>query len=410
MKIIYFDYWTKGIHNFESINKHLVKKGHDTMLFHIGSFRNVNQMKEEVINDILCRDISYYDTSLILKALKKIKPDVIVGLNTTYIMDRSLVLASRKLGFKTIFMMHGDRAIDENINKIVANSVYTFKRKILKAKKYFSLVIPNYIVSSWHYDKVSVLKLLPFKVLIATYKQPAKSNYYPPHSDEILFDKCLIYSNKYKDYYSKVGYNRDQIIVTGNPKNDLFFNLKSQNFPIEKITDDNLKKFLESEPKFALYLEDSYQEQRTYGWTYEYLSTHLQLISTRLKQESLNLVVKLHPTTDLNKIIVDDGNIYFFKSDLEYLISKSTICIAHTSSTVNLAILLEKPIIIPQWDKSQYIPDYYCNHGVANKWNNINDKLDYTTDKNRIDKYLEENITILKPVSNQLTFNEITLW
>ena len=78
MKIIFFDYWTKGVHNFVPIDEELKKRGHETLLLHIGSFRFPHS-KEEVIANIQCRDILYYNTIFIYKALSIEKPDVVVS-------------------------------------------------------------------------------------------------------------------------------------------------------------------------------------------------------------------------------------------------------------------------------------------------------------------------------------------
>ena len=142
MKIAFFDYWTKGIHNFVPLNNRLISRGHETLLFHIGSF-NVAHPKEVHVEGILCRDISYYDTKFIYLALKQIHPDIIISLNTTYILDRTMVLACRSLGIKTFFIMHGDRPIGNEIDVMIKSIPYSLMRKLKKAAKYASIIIPN---------------------------------------------------------------------------------------------------------------------------------------------------------------------------------------------------------------------------------------------------------------------------
>jgi len=407
MKVVYFDYWTKGIHNFKLIDISLKSEGHETMLLHIGSFRYPKSKREETINGILCRDVRYYKTIFLFKALRRIKPDLVIGLNTTYIMDRALVMACRRIGIRAVFMMHGDRAIDDEIEQVINSLSYNFFDKMSKAKKYFFLVVPNYVFSTWKYSKNRLLKLIPFKVLLNTFNQPAISNYFPIHPEEITFDKCLIYANKYKEYYHNLGYRENQIAVTGNPKNDLFFELVNNKFPTEGIIDNSIRKLISSGQKYALYLDDSYQEQGINGWSYDYFNDHILEISQRLHLDNLKLVVKTHPTTDFLKVNKNNPNIIFTNTDLEYLIYYSTFCIAHTSSTVNLAILIKKPVFIPQWGKSKGLPDIYCKHGVAKKWNNLKDKLDLRINANAYNKFIDENITVTGPFSNQLILKEL---
>ena len=411
MKIVYFDYWTNGIRNFIPINKTLTNAGHKTMLFHIGSFRNQQCDKEYITDGILCRDIKYYKTKFLFNALKKINPDVIVTLNTTYILDRALVLACKKLNIKTIFMMHGDRSIGNEINTTINSSNYSLKSKILKSKKYLFTVIPNYIYSSWHYNKWNIIMMKPIKVIWKTFKNPSLANFYPPFSNEIIHDKCLVYANKYISYYEKLGYNKSQIKVVGNSQYDKLFQLIKESFPFNLMTNNVLNKFLVSGNKYALYLEDSIQEQENLrngiGWSYQFLGEHLESIANRLKKDNITLVVKLHPNTDLTKIPKFNSDIIFAESDLEYLINYSVFCIGQYSTTINVAVILNKPILIPFWGKCKMLPNHTVKHNVSNLWLKLEDEFDLSIDLKSRKLYKKENISILSNESLDLLYNEI---
>ena len=135
MKIVYFDYWTGGIHNFKAIDFELKKLGHNTLLFHIGSF-NESVESYEIIENIDCFDISHFKTKLIFNALKEIKPDVVISLNTTYIFDRVLIQSCKVLNIRTIFMMHGIRATGKNLDQAIIemeSSYGSIYKKLSKA-------------------------------------------------------------------------------------------------------------------------------------------------------------------------------------------------------------------------------------------------------------------------------------
>ena len=408
MKIVFFDYWTAGIHNFIPINNRLVSNGHKTMLLHIGSFRNPKIKKEETIEGILCRDIGYYKTKYLFKALKEVCPDVIISLNTYFILDRSLVLSCRKLRIKTVFMMCGDRPTGSEIRSSAESQDFSFNKKIKKAYKYLFIGLPNYLLATWKQDKLSLIRLTPLRVVFLTFINPGKYLYYPPNKSEILHDKCMVYAKKYVRYYQKLGYDKQSIIVAGNPKHDSFFKIKKLGFPKELVKSEIIKSLITRREKFALYLEDSFQEQGMAGWSYEYLSQHLFDISNRLREEGVKLVVKLHPATNMKKITQYNDDIIFVDSDLEHLIFYSNFCIAHMSTTVNLAILLNKKILIPQWDKSNLLPDYYVKHKVAKAWANLADDINFPDDEESRHNYIDENITITSPISINLLENEIT--
>lgn len=408
MKIVFFDYWTKGNHNFLPLNNMLNSLGHESFLFHIGSFNNAQEEVEVIENKLICRDISFYKTKYILKALKIIKPDVILGLNTTYILDRALVLACRSLGIKTIYLMHGDRPTGNEINDSIKNIKISFLDKIRKSLKYFVIVIPNYLLSSWNENKLNIFKLIPLRVLYKTFNDTAYCNYFPPFPEEILYDKCLIYANKYFDYYNKLGYKENQIKVVGNPKHDYLFELIENKFPAEEIKDIRTRDLICSEKKYALYLEDSFQEQGTLNWSYDYLSNLLTVINERLEKENIAMVVKLHPLTNESLINVDRTKILLICSDLEYLIQNSTFCIAHISSTVNIAVILKKPILIPRWGESKYLPDYYVKQGVAKTWSNLDESICLDINCANYEEYIEKNITVRANISvKNIVVNEI---
>ena len=408
MNVVYFDYWTNGVGNFTAIDKRFKAKGHNTMLFHIGSFRNPNTPPEEIIEGVLCRDIFYYKTKYIYQALKILNPDVIISLNTTYITDRALVMACRALKIKSVFLMHGDRATTND--EIIAESKainFSLIFKIKKSIKYIKYVIPNYFLSSWYVNELNIIKMIPLIVLFKTFITPNISFIFPPFSQEALHDKCLVYSNKYLGYYQKLGYTESQIIVTGNPKNDYLFDLINYNFPTDNIRDINIKKLIVSGNKYALYLDEALQVVNHSGYTYEYFFKELNNIAIRLKDEEIELIVKLHPSTDIDKFPKEKKHFSFYQSYLEYLIHYSTFCFGHISSAVNVAIILNKPVISTKWGRNKNIPDYYIKNNVAKSWNNINDDIDLTTNEVARTEYLKENVSILQPISTDMILNEI---
>jgi len=408
MKILFFDYWTKGIENFTQFNKRLCEKGHDTMLFHIGSFNDSKTPKEEFIEGILCRDISYYRTKYIYKVIKSIRPDVIVSLNTTYIMDRAMVLACRNLGVKSVFLMHGDRAstADEIIKEINAVK-WSFVDKIKKSGKYFSYVIPNYLYTSVKYNYWKIIRLIPIKVLWETFKRPGNARFLPVLSNELIHNKCLVYSKKYIEYYNRLGYPIKNIVITGNPKNDKFFNLINDKFPVDLIINKSVKNLISSKRRYALFIEEALHVFSYAGFTIENVIEEIEKISIRLEKENLLLVVKLHPSSDISQFVFKNKNIIISETDLEHLIFYSQFCLGHISTTINLAILLNKPVLVTKWGINKKIPDLFVNKKVGNNWENINDQLPLSINSEAQYNYIDDNITITKPVSCELVVNEI---
>jgi len=411
MKVVYFDYWTGGIHNFVPLDKELKKLNHETMLFHIGSFNEHVEVKEK-IGDIECFDISYFDTKFIYKALEKIKPDVVISLNTTYIFDRVLVQSCKLLGIKTIFMMHGIRATGTNLKDSIVQMEKSYGgiyKKIAKASKYFSTVIPNYIFSSYKFNILEFLKLRFLRVLIDYFLNTGRAFYFPSYSIELLHDKCLVYAIKYIDYYKQVGYREEQIFVVGDPKQDtLFARIANKDFCITNLP-QKIQELIENNHKYAIYLEDSFVESNNlFGWTKEDRNYQISEIANRLKHDGIKLVLKVHPTTCISCININSDNcIVVEKIDLESLIWHSFFCIAHISSTVNIAVLMQKPVVVPQWGKSAYVTDYFISNGIGNPWASLNDNLNLQINKESRELYIETDICIDTSNSLNLIIKEI---
>ena len=101
MKILYFDYWTKGLpHNILPLDGLLREEGFERILVHVGSWRDHSVKQEEIICGLLCRDIGYYGGNL-RKMLIEESPDAVYVLNVGGTLDRLVNRVCRNLGIKT---------------------------------------------------------------------------------------------------------------------------------------------------------------------------------------------------------------------------------------------------------------------------------------------------------------------
>src|SRR3569832_1281262 len=98
-KVVFFDYWTKGIHNFVPLYEVLRKDGVTCQLLHLGSWRDSSIPASQVINEIECIDIVEYGEE-IKKDNQTKKPTEKEMLNTTMTVDRTINRICRSLGIK----------------------------------------------------------------------------------------------------------------------------------------------------------------------------------------------------------------------------------------------------------------------------------------------------------------------
>jgi len=379
MKVLFYDGWTKGIRCFKTIEEELRRLGHETILVHTGSYKE-DVPKEEYIDGLLCRDIKYYKTRHIYKVLKKEKPDVLVSLNTKYIWDRANILACRKLGIKSVFLMHGDfpmgNYLEEAITAFKPKS--KFKNKKGKAFLYLNKIIPNYLYSILKQKPVRLFNFKTYKIILSYLKDQYQAMMQPIHTADLHHDFCLVYSRKYIDYYiNVVNYPKDRIKVVGKPDYDAFFNrIHKDDFSISKHLPSRVQDILKDNTKYALYMENGYPEVDVKGWSDSYRNEHLNAIAERLKKEGYKLVVKLHPHTNINKIVLkDDSVIVVQDADLYALVNFTSLCVVHASTTNEIPIVLNKPIIYPKWGASKNGVDYFKDSEAIEYWYDINDDL-----------------------------------
>lgn len=400
MKIAYIDYWTEGIHNFVPFDKELKKRGHDTVLLHVGSF-NAAYPKVEVINGIKCRDISYYNTKIIYKMLEVERPDIIITLNTTQILDRVFAMSCRELKIRSIFLMHGIRDLGSSNDQLITlmeQSYNSIIKKIMKSGKYLVTVIPNYIYTLFKYQPTSIWNFRFLKVIYSYFKNPGRAFYFPEYRDEIVSDMCLVYSSNDSKYYEKLGYLNQNIKVIGNPKNDTLHDMiLNEKFTIEMLP-ERLRVLVETKNKYAVYLEEGFPEQNNMGgYTTEVRDQFISSCAERLKKENITLVVKLHPVTKEENISARHDNCLIEKSNLDAIIFFSDFCICSLSTTINNCVLMKKPVVMPQWYSYIDLPTFFVDVGVSNYWKNIDDELNLSIDEAKREAYKRDYITVVTP-------------
>jgi hypothetical protein len=410
LKIAYFDYWTRGLPNFLPLDANLKKLGHETMLLHIGSFRSPHP-KEEHRMGVLTRDISFYGTKYIYDMLKAEKPDAIVSLNTTYILDRAMVLAARRLGIKTVYVMHGNKAWHEQTEarlKIVRASFNPLLRKLAKAGKYGAQVIPNY----WHSFRRSGIGApwyRPAQVVAKYFKDPGYCFYFPPFPEELLHDKCLVYSQSDVDYFRKLGYSDSSVFVTGSPKLDrLHERIGRNDFAISALP-AGVREWVERKQPYAVLIEDSFPESGNLGgWTVADRNAYIDLVARTLNREGIELAVKVHPSSQAETIRPSNPRVLAYQSEsLDDLLYHSRFCITHFSTAVNQAVLLDKPILRPLWGKSAGLIDFFVKRRVSVPWENPEVLPDIGVDAEGRESYKQHHITILSPTSTHLIVGHV---
>ncbi|MCX8491780.1 MAG: polysialyltransferase family glycosyltransferase [Cyclobacteriaceae bacterium] len=360
-KILYFDYWIAGIHNFRLFDKDLRNNGFETKLVHLGSWRDSKSQVYQKIEGIECFDIKYYGTSLLFNILKAESPKLVIMLNASSITDRAVVLACKRLGIKLVYLMHGALTREEFIEDSIESTNESLKtNRLLKSFKHLKGTIPNYLYSLFKYDKRFLFRWYPYGLLMKTFINPAKYINFPPPSFDLSPDLSLVYGNIDKRFYGKLFFGVDtHIRIVGNPTLDSYF-LQLKDISSDKdffLTQNSIP----LEKPYVTYIEEGLVEDKF--WDNEYRLDFLESISKVCTAVGLHLVVKLHPRTakgsNFNSLLQLKGITLLTDVNFAKLVYFTDKCISHYSTTLIYPMLLDKPILVPRWGKSEFVPTLY---------------------------------------------------
>ena len=365
-KILYFDYWTVGINNFLFFHERLKAEGFTAKLVHLNSWRQTPGPDYQQINGIDCYDIRYFKTNAIFKVLEAERPLAVVMLNASYLTDRTVILACRRLGIKSVFLAHGSLTRESFIESSIASFNKSAKKNRLKKSiKHLKGTVWNYLYTIALYDKKLLFTAHPYAVLVKAFLNPAKYLMFPPHAFDLEPDLALVYGNAERDFLSNRFVNKSAVKVIGFPGLDKFFlelprlgEGKEAFFRENNIPDD---------VPYVTYIDEGMVIDKI--WTQEDHLEFLDEISSLCDQAGYHLVVKLHPRTTSgphrasynslkNTTVIDDTNF----AKLIYFTEK---CVSHYSTTFIYPMVLDKPIIVPAWGRSTKVSTLYTDKEVT---------------------------------------------
>lgn len=393
MKILFFDYWLKGIANFNRLMPELKKQcpNAEVKMIHVGSWK---EKQESIVNKhdgFYSYDISYYHTWSILKVLKQESPDVLVMLNLCFLFDKSLIIFCRYLGIKTVYLAHG---------KFLANTeelLGSFVKQDLK-KNFFSKIRIDTINILRNYLLATIVEQRPItfvKSMIAMLRNPLSMTLNSTYTDELDADcKLVYYENDKLIMMQQRKFPDKNIYVVGNPELDAFVNnplLSKDNF-IQQTG-------LDSDKPYLLYLDDGYVQARLMEKNIWH--THLAEIAEIVQKVNMQLVIKLHPRTPLSEhadFFISKGIVPFSKEvDFKSLIAYSYAVTSLASTTISFALLLNKRVITPRWGATKGIIHNYPDN-VIHYSESMSDFADWLINNkpcNTSTDYITNNIGIV---------------
>jgi hypothetical protein len=369
-QVVFFDYWTEGIHNFLPIAEKLRGEGIDSKLVHLGSWYDPQIAIEETIKGLPCSDIRYYGGS-IQNVIERESPRVLVALNTTLPMDRVVNRICRTTGVKTVYLMHGILPVGHNIEEATRriNKYLSVARRLRKLPKYariISLYMKALLKDSF-YEFADLSNYLHF---LQGLLSPGNVLFRPwPHKD-IYSDRALVYAEVYRELFiNEVGYPPERVVVVGNPNLDPAFDLLRDNNAYSQSY-SLLQQIGVPQGRLAVvYMEEAWAALGFAGWNEATLLEEVRQIASAVQCAGMDLIVKMHPSCSpdpLRRAFSDERHVHIIsEANLPRLVFGCVATLGRMSTTLMLPVVLHRPLIVPLWSPGSGQFEYYVKQGVG---------------------------------------------
>jgi hypothetical protein len=353
MRILFVDYWTKGIHNFQRLLAAADVKA-EYVLLHLGSYGDPATPRFEIIDGITCLDVAAFGGLNLREILRMLKPDVIVVLNIAGLFDRSISLASRALEIPLAFVQHGVWADPAQFNAICRNM--DSERGLMdrfRAFPKFSRFIP------WYAKECRGGALSPdlWRVLYQVGRTPAISRFYPILPEQVWPSLACVYAEVYAEMLiANVKTPRERILVAGNPELDPAARRRDHPRPRAAVVESLRSIGLNGDQSVVCFMDEALVEQRLFGWTEATRHEAIAELYRICHLAGNQLLVRPHPATAgaavdaLRSAFSGRPGIAITRTlSLVDTLECSDAVFGLMSTALETAIVLRKPILTPLW-------------------------------------------------------------
>ncbi len=342
MKILFFDYWLKGIANFERLVPELRRQGcTDLKMVHVGSWKAPQDKAVHEHDGFVSYDISHYHTYSLLSVLKREKPDVLLILNLYFLMDKALVVFCRKLGIRVVYLEHGRTVSSDRQSATLQVKEDLRKNFFSKIRVDTAAMLYNY----WLSTIVSGKPLRFFTSLYSLVKNPASMTTYTSYTDELAVDRMLLYSQDDKTEFVCMRHFPDSnMTIVGNPELDGY---------VQSAVQDKqsfLKTIGVRTADYLLYLEGGFVQARV--MSKDEWHSLMTVFADICRRHGLTLVVKLHPRTDQSQhqaFFDKEGIVALKRVDFRNIVEHSYAVTSLMSTTITMPLVSGKRVISPRW-------------------------------------------------------------
>lgn len=331
-KILFFDSWKGGIHNFYRLNDALYERGFQSLLVHLGSWGNEEEtIKEEIIGGLLTRDISFYNGIGFEKILEIEKPDAVLFLSIHTFAHRAFIRYCKKACIPTILLYHGFvrvQDVDDNTKGAYKVNFFSYAKRIIeRIPKLVQYTMPCYIKSLICTESTRKDWIFLIKNIVYAFTRPTIFNISPDAKTSL----CLIYASADRVHAKNVySFSDEQIKEVGNPD----FTSFSLN---EADIASNLNVGL-NDGEYVMYIDTALLVTGLFFKSEKEYMEHLEELAKEVKKMGKTMLFKPHPETarlcDLSQIDLDLIKIVDKHNFVAML--KRTICVITEPTTLSI--------------------------------------------------------------------------
>ena len=350
LRVLFFDYFTRGIHNFTRVVEAAAPGEASFHLLHLGSFRDPSIPRTECIEGIPCEDIAVFGNKNLEEILRSLRPDVVVGTNMSQLADRALFLTCSKLMIPTVYLQHGSLLEYPAFLAAAtqADQKWTIADYVQRIPKY-AKVIPWYVSvrrGGW-YDP------LFWKVLWTLLKSPTVSNYFPVAPEKLWPTLALVYNQTDAEMLMRVyHFPADRIQVVGNPELDTATRRRDAPWKLDERARLVESIGLDPGTPILFYPDEGLTDGNVFGWTPSFRADRLRELYASCRQAGVQLLIRprSHGLSQNDRVLEGCKGVVVSRSiALVDSIDIAAVVVGTISTVLETAVVLRKPILSPLW-------------------------------------------------------------
>lgn len=295
MKVLGFDSWLGGGHNFERLVRPFAEMGVELSLLHLGAWGDDRgRPKEERIGSLLVRDISFYEGLSFDHILDDVAPDAVLFLSTHTFAHSAFLRLCNHRNIPTVHLYHGlvrVQQVDDTKPAYKANFFSYLRFGAERFSKAAAHSLPAYAEALL---KTSAPPSAWWGFL-RDFVQRATGGFNPRAAEGVRATRCCVYTGAdIQHAVSAYGFRPEEVIPVGNPDLITF-----------GLTDDAIGSALTTEPPDGapvMFIDTALVASGLlFRNDAEYIE-HIAELRDRLSDQGRPLLYKPHPDTRLRGV------------------------------------------------------------------------------------------------------------